>query len=67
MPLTENDDDYRVNAYYSRLNKFLQDYDLDSGNIGTADFENISKLWNDLSDWSTAQKNCLKCSLSKIT
>ena len=53
MPLTGNDEEYRINAYYPRLNKFLKDNDLDTGNIGTVDLESIGKLWNDLSDWST--------------
>lgn len=52
MPLTGNDEDYRVNAYYPRLNKFLSENGLDSGNVGAADFGIIDKLWNDLSEWS---------------
>jgi hypothetical protein len=52
MPLTGYDEDFRANAYYPRLNKFLRDIGLDN-NIGAADFGIIDKLWDDLSSWST--------------
>lgn len=54
IPLTGNDEDYRANAYYPRLNKFLNENGLDKGNIGATDFGVIDKLWIDLSEWSTS-------------
>lgn len=53
MPLTGYDEDFRANAYYPRLNKFLRDNSLDNGNIGAVDFGIIDKLWDDLCSWST--------------
>jgi hypothetical protein len=53
IPLTGNDEDYRANAYYPRLNKFLKDIGIDNGPIGASDFGIIDKLWADLSEWST--------------
>ena len=54
IPLTGNDEDYRANAYYPRLNKFLNENSLDSGTVGATDFGIIDKLWVDLSEWSTS-------------
>ena len=54
IPLTGNNEDYRANAYYPRLNNFLKENGLNNGHIGAADFGIIDKLWDDLSEWSTS-------------
>lgn len=52
LPLTSDDEEYRTNAYYPRLNKFLTDNDLDTTSITISTFREINKLWDDLHDWS---------------
>lgn len=52
MPLTSDDGEFRANAYYPRLNKFLSDNNLDTEYIDISTFKEINKLWDDLHDWS---------------
>ena len=54
IPLTGNNEDYRANAYYPRLNNFLKENGLNNRHIGATDFGIIDKLWDDLSEWSTS-------------
>lgn len=60
LPLVENVDNsfLRANAYYARLNAFLQSYQIHE-NIGTNDFRNnhINCLWEDLADWANVKNN----------
>lgn len=60
LPLVEDIDDtnLRADAYYGRLNAFLQSH-LINENIGTADFRNnqINCLWEDLANWANIKNN----------
>lgn len=63
IPLAET---YKVhfNAtnYYGRVNRFFNKTQILNAfvenNIGTANFQNISFLWNELEEWSIITKNC---------
>lgn len=52
LPLTSDDGEFRANAYYPRLNKFLTENKLDTTPIDISSFKEIHKLWDDLCDWS---------------
>lgn len=60
LPLVEDIDDtnLRADAYYGRLNAFLQSH-LINENIGSADFRNnqINCLWEDLANWANVKNN----------
>lgn len=60
LPLVENVDNVnlRANAYYGRLNAFLQCNQINE-TIGTVDFSRnrINCLWEDLADWANVKNN----------
>lgn len=60
LPLIEDVDynNLRANNYYSRLNAFLENYQINEI-IKTSDFSNnqINDLWENLAEWANVKKN----------
>lgn len=57
LPLTEGEDDLNANAYYDRLNAFLNSNNiLLDHNIGTQSFKLIDECWEALSIWANIDR-----------
>lgn len=52
LPLISDDNEYRANAYYPRLNKFLADNNLNVADNDIKSLSEINELWGNLHNWS---------------
>lgn len=63
IPLTETyNNQFNTTNYYGKINVFFNKYgilnDKTESSIGTANYQSISHLWNELEEWSIITKSC---------